>query len=654
MRAFAAAFAVIAFLASCGEPEPSPPTRVLIIWDSVDVEQLHACGAKHDTTPVLSALAREGWVFAPQSQYASSTAEVANVLDCLGVRSIREPGRDRIESRYGSRAEDRPSSSQWITLGSVSQAHFDYAGLGLGFQVWHAPESETMGQPLPAEQVFGAVRGEFEAALEKDAAVHLFLHFGDLRGRDWIDRGDPTPWLETFLDPWRGRGGIVDEGFARPAEGGERARTLKNTLLRRRGDERRVAMLEALYAAELSRLDAVLGQVFDVLRRAGRFETAKIEVIGLPAATPDDARAREGPGPQVLMPWIRSWGKPGRWVTVPRNWWESGLGGQAADRDDPPGGWTSSVGVGGGRSGRSFVQELATGVMRRHRPNAQRVSVSFRGEQGEVLNLRAICAETEFDLLTPDTDPEVVLLEQLGDRPPNANNRRFELPASQTLGIVPNLRGVDLALALAREGLDETDLSIAGKPLLETDLPVLLARRSPLWSQDAEEPALDLRPKSSRELELVVPGPAGAGVELVVESFPPEGAPDQPVSGNGIEVEAHAFRWGATLVRGQAPLTAVIPRRPSSTRLGIVLFLDGERVPAARMRYDDRCFRSPDELELGFGAAIWVDPAYRGAPRTEGTETVAIELHDPVPPRDDYTPPTPAERALLERLDENE
>lgn len=655
MRAVAAGLALFAaLLAGCGEEAPPPPpTRVIVVWDSVDATQLHACGAKHDPTPVLSSLARSGSVFAPEFGSDSSTAMVADVLGCRGVESIREPGRDRVEARLGSLAAGCSRSSRWITLGSVSQAHFDYAGLGLGFQVWHAPEPDRIGRPIPAEQVFGAVSEELAAALTEDAGVFLFLHFGDLRGTTWMGRADPTPWLDEFLAPWRGRGGIVDEGLAKPLEGGERASYLEGALLRRRGDERRVALLEALYAAELSRLDAVLGQVVDLLRRSKRFETAKISVLGLPAATPSEVEAREGPGPRASMLQVRNW-ELAEWEKVPRAWWVSGLGGRASEGSEPPGGWLTGVAVNERRSGRTVVQPLESGEPHSLRPDAQWLAISLLGEEGEALSLRATCSETELDLAPPGTESRAVVLDQLPERPPDGHTRRFDLSASQTLGIVPDLRGVDLVLSLTRAGLGEADCTIAGKPLLDTDLPVLLARRSPPWPEDVEPPALDLRPKGSREVELVVPGPEGAEVRLVVESFPPEGSPYQPVEGDGLEIAPHPYRWGATVVRGVAPLTAVIPRRPSSTRLGIALFVDGERVPAARMRYDDCCFRAPDELELGFGAAIWVEPAYRGAPDPDGTELVAIELRDPLPPRENYTPPTPAERALLQRLDDDE
>jgi hypothetical protein len=645
MRSIATSILCLALLGGCGgeAPEP-PPTRVLIIWDSVDVEQLHACGAKHDTTPVLTALAREGMVEATFNPlHTSATASVARHLaHPFAITSIRELGHDRLGNECETVAASF-SAKGWRTLASVSSPHFGYAGFSRGFDTWRAPELFRKARPRSAEEVLKAVQGDLTTALESDTAVFLFLHFGDLRGRKWIDRSEPDRWLEPFLSPWRGSGGEVDAAFASPTEDGERLQQLKRKLLRRRGDDRRLALLDALYAGELQRLDTVLGQVFDELRRAGRFESAEVCVVGGPAVLPEDVSARDAPGARLHT------------ARVSRGWGED----PPLFDDESPFSWSFAskyTSVVAGRTGRVLLQEDSTGEVHTSRFLAQRLTLHFRGEQGDILNVTATSPEAELDVLEPlgGTGP-VPGDEDVPVRPPQASTRRFKLSSEMARDVWPDRRGVDLLLRFALEGVREEDLSIAGRQFKRFDIPVLLARQSPPWTDEDGEPALNLRPVAGRRIELVVAGPEGAEVDLIVETFPPGTLLPEKLSGTGFDVEPHPLRPGAVRVLGRVPLTVVLPPRSPSSRLGIVLSLNGERVAADRMRYGDRRYCASDELEIGFGAGVWIDPAYRGGGfEFERTKGIEIVLRDPFAPSTEYQPPTPAERELLERLDENE
>lgn len=660
--------AVLALLgtAGCGGGEEVPPTTILCVWDSVDIHQLHAFGAPHETTPVFTELAAEQGICstAGVTSSTSSTASFATLLTARGVRtalssgvagpeqhglfSIRELGHDRIDAGIQTLAESYAAEGR-RTLASVSLPQLDLAGLERGFDTWHAPEVSSDGRGRSAAEVVDAVFSELALALNSNEPVLLVLHFGDLRGTRWTKEGGHDAWLDQRLASWRGKGGPVDEAYAafgREPEEKSLLDQLKTRLLRRRDDERREALLESIYGARLGELDGALGRVLQEVKRVGRYEEAEVLVCGGPSRVPGEADQLLDPGPRSCAPW----------VLRGNGWLGLAAWGPCRHLDDSRGlpstepAYVAGVVAGApativeARSG--WVQEIApSGQVSRRRDCAQRVFVSDPGPEPAYLTVTAVSPDAELAVEGGEGTA------RLSSASPQVLRMRRGFWAN----IVPGLRGVNLRLVLEQDGLTEEKLLFGGRPFVETDVPLLLARSAPEWPEatdevPAPEPLLDLQPTRGRRVKLAIP--STGEVRLLVELFPADEGLLGELQGSGASVRAHDFRPGAVWIEGPAPLELELPPKLPSARLALAFFLDGRRVPSSAIRYEQRFFGAPGELELLIGAGAWNDPELRG--RLEDPKAIAVELHDPIPPPADYRLPTREERAFLRQLGDDE
>ncbi len=213
-----------------------------------------------------------------------------------------------------------------------------------------------------------------------------------------------------------------------------------------------------------------------------------------------------------------------------------------------------------------------------------------------------------------------------------------------------SLRGDELRLVLQSPSLSLERLSIGSTPAASSDLCELAARTSASWPAGGEPPALEVRGGGGRREELLID--TEGSFELLLEYFPPSADLLEVLARQGLDVHEHGLRAGCAVVRGEGAATFELPARIPSSRLGVALFFDGRRVPSDRMNYRGQVFSARGRIELGLSAGAWLDARLRGA-APEGSEAwVALELLDAIPAPTDYQLPTRAERALLERLDD--
>jgi|GEM_PF-2255141 len=597
-------------LTSCAPRESEARTVVLCVWEGVDAQALEL---EESATPALAELAVGGELlrdFMPPTR--SATAAFGSWLTGLppeehGLRSIHELGANQLRGDVPTLAESLREQG-WKTLASVSQAHFSLGGLERGFDVWHEPERSEPRRSREASEVADAVARDLEEALDSDQDVLLVLHLSDLRGRDWQSLDPSEELLERHLAKWRGQGGVIDEAFAAVDAEKSLGRRLADTLLRRAEDPRRLAMLRALYAEGLVRLDAELRAIIRSVADSGRLSKATFVVAGGAAGDHEG----EEPGTRARAPLLRhgagvEWSK---WIDTRRV--SLGAEGEAPERSRSVRVTLPTKGYGGMRvtATSPSARLVPAGELELAYPDdsAQRVEFVLAGEDSGGFDVRG--ASGAFFL-------------------------RLHHPKIFTMRAI--------SLGLGRTVLDKCSV------------PVMLAPTSMEWPEDAmQDPNLDLQPAGGRRLAGTIRAGMRDRVQILVEYFPAD-----PHLADGIEVESggverHAQRPGAAWIRGNGFMSFVLPPQPPSSRLGLALWVAGERVGGSRIRYIDRTFTAPDVLELGFSDGAWLDLDFVGEGEPMFRPRVALSLVDTDPPPAGVRVPSPEALEYLSRLGEFE
>lgn len=226
------------------------------------------------------------------------------------------------------------------------------------------------------------------------------------------------------------------------------------------------------------------------------------------------------------------------------------------------------------------------------------------------------------------------------------------IPGFGEVVLKSSLRGDELRLVLQGPSLSLERLWIGALPAAQSDLCELAARTSASWPAGAPTPVLEVRAGGGRREELHL---ATAGsFELVLEYFPPSDELLEVLERQGLDAREHGLRAGCAVVRGEGAATFELPARIPSSRLGVALFVDGQRIPSSQMSYRGQVYSALGRVELGLSPGIWLDPELRSE-EPQGSEAwVELELLDLMAAPVDYQLPTRAERALLERLDDDE
>jgi hypothetical protein len=230
-------------------------------------------------------------------------------------------------------------------------------------------------------------------------------------------------------------------------------------------------------------------------------------------------------------------------------------------------------------------------------------------------------------------------------------SRAASLEGVGEVGYRLTTRGAELRLLLQGDACSMERTTIGGKPLVETDLCELHSRNSVDWPKEREEPpALELRALGGRREELAISGEGQ--VRLVLEYFPPNLELLARLAAQELEVAEHPYRADCAVITGKAPLQFELPRRVPSSRMGVALFIDGERVSGSRMKHREQVFSVPRRVELGLSPGAWIDPALRGVAPEDSQATVSLQLDDVMPPLPDYQLQTRTVREFLQRTDD--
>ena len=619
----------LTLLTACGGgvDQKSAPTVVLCVLDSVDGEQLARWSRSTETTfrwaldwdsPGGSGYGDSGGgVFYPRTRSASGNLAsllTGGTVSEHGLRSIHEWGGSSVAPGVTTLAEQLARDDS-RTIASVAEAHFEAVGLGRGFDTWHAPAAKGKRPSRSASQVYGAAAADLEAAFESEDAVFVLLHFGDLKFDRWRGREPSRAALEAKLGPWLGEEPVAS-AFSSEDESRTLAERLRRGLLRRSDDPRRSALLEALYADALAEIEAQLRDLHALLERHGRLANSTLVSCGGPAGVADSG---PDPGARRRAPWrlIGAGGTSGPWFE---------------ERSTPTPGDVAAWPYGLAR------ERALQGV------EVSRVGEGFEGLRGQLAaDAAGLLPWRERDQVGAKPGVERVTLRFAGD-------------GAERLFL--DRRGAGFQLRLQHDDLFQLvpgDVRLGATTLARSDVPELIGSRSPDWPENAiVGPLLDLQQGPRRTLEGRVEAQAGAQVELLVELFPEDLELAEGIACSEGTVERHPLRPGAAWIRATGPVEFTLPTRSPSTRLGVVLRLDGVRQPSSRMRYLKRVLSAPDVLELGFSPGTWLDPELRAPEQGLAGGRLGIDLVDELPLPAELGLPSPAELRLLRQLDADE
>jgi arylsulfatase A-like enzyme len=263
-----AAASALALLACAAERRP--PNLLLVVLDTLRADRLGAYGSTRALTPFLDELAARGVVF--ERAYATSSWTSPSIASLFTSRHPIQHGIVGFESVLGQGEATLAESlrAQGFSSGGFS-ANFRIAenlGYGQGFDVWRAYLASTderdHGPKVPArfvrEQALDWLAGVWHR--ESPRPVFLYLHF--MEPHSPYDPPDP---VRERLVPRASRAEI-DAANA--------------VLLDFRFDDlsdQQVALLAALYDAEVAALDAELRTLFAALDANGFLEHSIVVVV---------------------------------------------------------------------------------------------------------------------------------------------------------------------------------------------------------------------------------------------------------------------------------------------------------------------------------------------------------------------------------------
>jgi hypothetical protein len=198
-------------------------------------------------------------------------------------------------------------------------------------------------------------------------------------------------------------------------------------------------------------------------------------------------------------------------------------------------------------------------------------------------------------------------------------------------------------------GMD--DLVLGTTSLGDSDVPTLLAGQSKPWPKHSlTGPLLDFNKHGGRRLRGKVQASAEVEVELQVTHFPHEPGWMAAIESGEARLEAHPLQPGVAILRAKGSFEFLLPPSAASSRLGVVLRLNGERVSASRMRYLGRSFVATNALDLCFSSASWLTDSFRAAPSSGTNSAIHLQLIDSMALLPALVLPSPEELALLRGL----
>lgn len=254
-------------LAACGGGRP--PNLLLVVLDTARADAVSAAGAVPGATPVLDRLASEGVVYSRARSTSAWTVPAHGSL-FTGL----------FPSRHGAHHEHPLLGNEQATLAELLAPTHDTAGFSenphIGFAKGFAQgfgrfEETWRRQSGPADVAPTDERAlAWLAARQGSRPFFLFVNFM----APHLPYAPPAPWQERFLPPEATPETV--ERLRRFDEWG--ARLVMTGRLQLAPAE--LAVLRALYQAEVAFADARLGRLVEALEAAGELDRTLVVVVG--------------------------------------------------------------------------------------------------------------------------------------------------------------------------------------------------------------------------------------------------------------------------------------------------------------------------------------------------------------------------------------
>jgi len=256
-------------LLGCGSPD-RPPNVLMVVLDTLRADRLGAYGSTRGLTPFLDELAAKGVVF--ENAYATSSWTSPSIASIFTSRHPLQHGIVGFESVLGDREATLAESLHALGFASGGfSANFRIAeklGYGQGFDTWRAylatTDARDEGPKVPARFVRQEALAWLGGVWHRETPRQLFLYVHFMEPHSPYD---PPEEVRRRLVP--GASGAEADAA--------------NALLvgLRFGDlsDQQVALLAALYDAEVATLDAELRMLFEALDANGFLEHSIVVVV---------------------------------------------------------------------------------------------------------------------------------------------------------------------------------------------------------------------------------------------------------------------------------------------------------------------------------------------------------------------------------------
>lgn len=273
----------LALVAACdARPAAGVAPGVLVIAiDGLRADHLSVYGYDRDTSPALNELAQQGLCFADAQASAPQIlpAHAALLTGCepaIARQFLPPEFEGTSERRWHVPARAPQLAVEFLAAGYATAAFVDSPllsaahGFGLGFQRYEVlePEDAEAWEGAQTTRILGRFL-QWQRELPADRPWFAYLHLAQLE-RSW---SQPEKAAEAYFPP------RPELSFVPPVANTDSV-FFAVPRSRWRGRVRTLGDCEAAYDDEIHSLDAALGDLFAGLRRAGRFDSTSIHVLG--------------------------------------------------------------------------------------------------------------------------------------------------------------------------------------------------------------------------------------------------------------------------------------------------------------------------------------------------------------------------------------
>jgi arylsulfatase A-like enzyme len=254
--------AVLLAALGCGRSGPPPPNVVLVLVDTLRADRLGSYGYQRGVTPFLDELAARGTRFA--RAYAPSSWTNPSVASLFTSRAPEQHLVTRQDAVLDDAEETLAEALEplgYEAIGVVANFRLQrQLGFGQGFDVWQPATVEQFGNgdkaraPVVGQETLARLERHWRRwPWQRDQPVLLYLHFMEPHG----PYRPPEPFRARFAD-------VVPPSVSADAAN---QKLVDGDFAAVSPDE--VALLDALYDAEIAAFDAALRALFGELAARG-------------------------------------------------------------------------------------------------------------------------------------------------------------------------------------------------------------------------------------------------------------------------------------------------------------------------------------------------------------------------------------------------